>query len=157
MNVRELQAGDTPNLIRILKKTKVFKEEDVEIANELLDAAVCEVDEKEYVFFVSVSEDGKQTGFVCHGKTSITDGTYDLYWLVVDPEFQRNGVGKILLDHVENSIKKENGRLIIVETSSTKEYGPARAFYRRNKYDELARIKDYYRVGDDLVIYGKYL
>jgi hypothetical protein len=29
--------------------------------------------------------------------------------------------------------------------------------YRRRGYSEVAKIADYYRPGDDLVVYGKYL
>jgi hypothetical protein len=50
-----------------------------------------------------------------------------------------------------------SGRLIIAETSSLPRYQRTRDFYVRRGYTELAKIVDYYRPGDDLVVYGKYL
>jgi hypothetical protein len=54
-------------------------------------------------------------------------------------------------------VKSQGGRLIIAETSSRPKYEKTRKFYLSNKYEELARIKDYYQIDDDLVIYGKYV
>jgi ribosomal protein S18 acetylase RimI-like enzyme len=46
---------------------------------------------------------------------------------------------------------------VIVHTSSTTRYDKTRRFYERAGYEEVARIRDYYRRGDSLVVYGKYL
>ena len=48
------------------------------------------------------------------------------------------------------------GRLIIAETSSKPSYDGTNRFYVRNSYCEMARIRNYYEKGDDLVVYGKY-
>ena len=45
----------------------------------------------------------------------------------------------------------------MIETSSKDKYAPTRHFYQRLGYVENARIRDFYRLGDDLLIYGKYL
>jgi hypothetical protein len=47
--------------------------------------------------------------------------------------------------------------LVVAETSSQPKYEKTRRFYLTRGYAELARIRDYYRRGDDLVVYGKYL
>ena len=44
-----------------------------------------------------------------------------------------------------------------METSSTPAYDGARGFYRRNGYDEEARVRDYWTAGDDLVLFRKAL
>jgi hypothetical protein len=49
------------------------------------------------------------------------------------------------------------GRLILAETSSQMKYESTRQFYLRQGYRELSRIKDYYRLGDDLIVFGKYI
>src|SRR5881296_2125152 len=84
-----------------------------------------------------------------------TTGTYDLYWIVVDPAWQGKGVGSALLRAVEERLPTDNGRLIVVETSSRAEYAPTRAFYERRGYAPAARLPGYYARGDDLVIYLK--
>jgi len=44
-----------------------------------------------------------------------------------------------------------------VETSQKDAYDPARRFYERCGYPEHARFADFYRPGDDLVVYYKRL
>jgi hypothetical protein len=46
---------------------------------------------------------------------------------------------------------------VVAETSSQPKYENTRRFYLKCDYLEVARIRDYYKPGDDLVVYGKYL
>ena len=62
-----------------------------------------------------------------------------------------------LLRFAEEHIRAKGGRLLIAETSSTPKYEKTRAFYERKGFERRACIKDYYKPGDDLIIYGKYL
>ena len=66
------------------------------------------------------------------------------------------GDAALLLKTAEEYIQTRSGALMIVETSSTQKYERTRAFYVKYGYAELARIRQYYRPGDDLIIYGKY-
>ena len=61
-----------------------------------------------------------------------------------------------LLDAVPTAANLEfHARIIRVETSATEAYGPTRGFYASMKYTEEARIRDFYKVGDDLIILTK--
>ena len=70
---------------------------------------------------------------------------------------QGRGIGGLLNAHAENLIKNRGGRLVIAETSSQPRYEKTRRFYATHGYSELSRIRDYYKVGDDLAVFGKYL
>ena len=96
-------------------------------------------------------------GYYCIGETPMTEATYDLYWIAVDPQAHGRGIGKQLLRHCEEFIKSRGGSLVIAETSSLDKYVKTRAFYERNRYTQASRIKDYYSRGDDLVVFIKYL
>jgi ribosomal protein S18 acetylase RimI-like enzyme len=96
-------------------------------------------------------------GYYCLGPTPATRGTFDLYWIAVAPSQQGRGVGRELNRHAENLVRSMGGRLIIAETSSRPDYSGTRRFYVKAGYKEVATIQDYYKVGDDLVVYGKYL
>ncbi|MEK7828453.1 MAG: GNAT family N-acetyltransferase, partial [Deltaproteobacteria bacterium] len=86
-----------------------------------------------------------------------TDGVYDIYWIAIDPPWQGKKVGKMIMKHLENMLARENARMIIAETSSQPKYDKARLFYERLGFMEAARIRDFYRVGDDKIIYIKKL
>lgn len=94
-------------------------------------------------------------GYACYGPRALTDRTYDLYWIAVGPKTRRGGVGRTLLRAVEQEIRRLGGRLLIVETSGLPKYEPTRAFYIATGYLLEATLKDFYKDGDDLVIFTK--
>ncbi|MBI3037439.1 GNAT family N-acetyltransferase [bacterium] len=75
----------------------------------------------------------------------------------MDPSLQREGTGKILMEWVESQVLAQKGRIIVVETSGRDLYKPTRSFYLKIGYHEEARIRDFYRPGDDRVIFTKIL
>jgi aminoglycoside 6'-N-acetyltransferase I len=141
----------------MLIDSHVFTEEEVTVALELCDIALNDPGQKDYDLYSAVDEQHIVAGYYCVGPTPMTDGTFDLYWIAVAPNLHNKGVGKQLLRHAENLVRDQKGRLLIAETSSQPKYENTRKFYVNNNYTEVARVKDYYRLGDDLVVYGKYL
>ena len=87
----------------------------------------------------------------------MTDGTFDLYWIATDPAVRGQGEGHGLVAAMEAELRTRGGRLVRVETSATDDYESTRSFYERAQYREEARVRDFYRLGDDLVILGKRL
>jgi ribosomal protein S18 acetylase RimI-like enzyme len=154
--IRPLRGDDRAPLFEILKRTDVFTEDELAVAKELIDAVVETPDQKDYIINV-FEEGGVVLGYYCIGPTPATLATFDLYWIAVHPSFHGGGLGKALNTHAEELIRSRGGRLVMVETSSQPRYEKTRFFYMRRGYSELSRIRDYYRPGDDLVIYGKYL
>jgi ribosomal protein S18 acetylase RimI-like enzyme len=154
--IRPLRHSDRGPLLDILRATNVFSEQEIDVALELIDAVLDRPDQGDYIIYV-LEEAGTVLGYYCVGPTPATISTFDLYWIAVSPGTQGRGVGTALNEHAEALIRSRGGTLIMVETSSRKDYDPTRAFYRRKGYQELAQVRDYYRPSDDLVIFGKYL
>jgi ribosomal protein S18 acetylase RimI-like enzyme len=145
-----------PKLVRLLADTPEFNAADVEIALELVDAALAESGAGSYRF-VLCEEADHLLGYACFGRTPMTESCFDLYWLVVGPAARRQGVGKLLVQSVEREIQREGGRLLRVETSGLDSYRAARALYERTGYSTASRIRDFYASGNDLVVFIKYL
>ena len=154
--IRLLSREDRGPLRDLVVATGVFTEEEVEIALELIDAVLGVPEQTDYIIRVC-EEEGKVAGYYCVGPTPATEGTFDLYWVAVDPALHGKGIGRALDEHACDLIRGMSGRLIIAETSSLPRYSKTRDFYVRRGYGEIAKIADYYRPGDDLVVYGKYL
>jgi ribosomal protein S18 acetylase RimI-like enzyme len=104
---------------------------------------------------VCAERGGRLVGYTCYGLIAATEGSYDLYWIAVEAARQRAGIGAAVLAETERLIRAAGGRRIYAETSGRSEYVPTRGFYERNGYAEEARLKDFYRPGDDKVIYVK--
>lgn len=122
-------------------------------ALELIDLALTP-NNKDYQVLVA-DRDGKVVGYVCYGPTPMTQGCYDLYWIASSPEVRGQGVGAALVSAMEGDIRRRQGRLIRVETSAMEAYGPTRGFYAGMHYKEEARFRDFYKVGEDLIILAK--
>jgi ribosomal protein S18 acetylase RimI-like enzyme len=137
--------------------TTVFTQEEVECVDELWDESQAEGPENSGYYFMVDKEDGQVMGYTCYGPRALTDRTYDLYWIAVGPNARRGGVGRGLLAATENAIRKQGGRLLIVETSGLPKYEATRAFYLATGYTLEATLKDFYSDGDNLVIFTKRL
>lgn len=156
MEIRKLDRDDREKVRALLVETDVFKPAEIEVALELIDTFLDHPKQKDYEMYSCV-ETNEVLGYVCLGPTPFTGGTFDLYWLAVKPSAQRHGVGRKMLEFGEEIVGRKGGSLLITETSSQPKYLKTRTFYLHNGYTEVAQIRDYYDVGDDLVIYGKYL
>jgi len=156
--LRPLAASDREPIHRILVRTGYFTATEIETALELIDEWLTVGEPSGYLCFTaSVSEDSRVLGYVCVGPAPLTEGTYDLYWIAVDPDAQGRGVGRALLDGAEREVVRRDGRLILIETSSQELYQSTVRFYERCGYELLARIAEFYRPGDDKLVFGKYL
>lgn len=130
---------------------------------ELVDEALVKADTT-YEVLVAVDEpelpattSGQVRGYVCFGATPMTQSTFDLYWIVVDAVVRGRGLGSLLLGAVETDLRRRGARTLRIETSSLEGQGGAAAFYRRNAYEQVGQIADFYRVGDDLLTFAKRL
>lgn len=153
--LRALAPGDRAPLERLLVGTGAFRPDEIPVALELLDLGLTPGGGG-YRFVVAEC-DGRVSGYACFGATPCTLGTFDLYWIAVDKELQGRGIGKQLVGAVEQAVRAERGRLILIETGGKPAYASQRGFYASLGYREVARVPDFYEDGDDRVIYQKRL
>jgi ribosomal protein S18 acetylase RimI-like enzyme len=83
-------------------------------------------------------------------------GVYELYWIGVSPDCQRNGIGSRLLADCEALVQEAGASKLVICTSSTPATSKARAFYYAKGYlDTGTVVSDYYGPGDDKVTFVK--
>ncbi len=143
---------DLEQIRTLVKEVGVFTRVEIEVAVELLEFALTEKEPFYQFIFARVSA-GHILGYTCFGETPLTDKRFDLYWLVVSSLAQRQGLGQVLFLQTETTIREQGGQRIYAETSGTEAYAKPRAFYQKMGMCEVARIFDFYRQGDDKVIY----
>jgi ribosomal protein S18 acetylase RimI-like enzyme len=154
MHIRPVQPGDRERVREILIATARFTRQEVGWAMDLVDLALAG---REYSAHVLEDGDGTVQGYVLFAPTPMTEGVYDLYWIAVDPKQQGQGFGQLLLRFVENEVRRQAGRMLLIETSSKRSYAPTIRFYQQAGYREISRIKDFYRIEDDKVVFCKHL
>ena len=109
-------------------------------------------------YHILVAEvDSTVTGYICYGPTPLTEATWDIYWEAVAREKQDLGIGSALMESAEKEIVRSQGKLAIIETSSTPAYEKTRHFHLSHGYEIVARIPDFYSPGDDKLILHKQL
>ncbi len=150
------RAEDGLQVAEIAATAGVFTEEEVSVVEELWNAYVEQGAVASGYYFLVFRDGGQVLGFACYGPRDLAEGVYDLYWIATSIQARRRGIGRQLLDQVEEEVRRLHGRIVIVETSGTSLYKPTRDFYLGCGYEEEARIRDFYHPGDDLVIYTKH-
>jgi ribosomal protein S18 acetylase RimI-like enzyme len=151
--LRPLSPADRRRIEEITRAVRVFRKDEVPVALEVFDGAVA--GSPDYVALGAVLDE-LLVGWICWGPTPCTLGTYDLYWMAVDPAAQGVGIGSSLLRAMEGRLAG-SARLIVVETAGRPDYRPTRAFYEALGYRKAAIIPDFYAPGDDQVVYVKTL
>lgn len=155
--IRSLKKNDVRSIRKILIDTNHFNDEEINVALELIDIYIRDKNQKDYLVYVHEPNEKNITGYICYGKRPLTEGTYDLYWIAVNPEYHGKGIGSKLVQFMEDYLSQRNANLILIETSGKDSYENERRFYEKNGYLIQTVIKDFYRANDDLYIYHKYL
>lgn len=148
--------ADKLSITKILHNTSEFKPAEVVVAEELIDSYLENPAGSGYHILVA-EVDSAVAGYICYGPTPLTEGTWDIYWVVVAPEKQDQGIGSALMKSAEREILKAKGRLAIIETSSTPAYEKTRRFHISHGYEMVACIPDFYAPRDDKLILRKRL
>jgi ribosomal protein S18 acetylase RimI-like enzyme len=153
---RPLEQRDRRPIADLVQRVGNFSSDEIETALELVDEWLAGGEASDYICWVIEDDEGVR-GYVCIGPTPLTDGTFDLYWIAVDPSAQRRGYGQALTRLAEEEARARGGRLLLIETASHETYAATIRFYERVGYELVSTIPDFYKVGDDKLTFAKRL
>lgn len=157
MKIRPLLEKDRAKLLSVLIKTRAFTSAEIDVAMELIDIVLKDPVQKDYQIDCMVDDQDLAIGYICHGPTPMAQGTFDLYWIAVDPDFQEQGAGSKLVGFLEEGVKARGGRMILADTSTVPQYEKTQRFYVKNGFQQVARIPDYYQPGNDRITFCRRL
>lgn len=153
--IRPIASDDTPALIALAEASGLFgPHETEELALILAEHFSGETNSQD--IWITDDDDGL-VGVAYVAPERMTEGTWNLYLLAVHPDSQRQGRGTALLAHVEQMLAQRGERVLLVETSGLESFEYVRAFYRKSGYDEEARIREFYKAGEDKIVFRKAL
>lgn len=154
--IRPTKPDDSGAIINLAVATGLFAVDETEaLAKVLADYFSGNLDDG-HLWVIDEAE-GKLHGVAYYAPAPFADGTWDLLMIAVQPDCQRQGKGTALLRYVENALRVNGQRLLLVDTSGLPSYERTRAFYTKCGYKEEARIRDFYKAGDDKVVFRKAL
>lgn len=151
-----LKATDREAIRSMVVATKMFRPEEVTVADELVAAHLAQGNASGYWFVVAEDRARNRVcGYAAFGPIPCTKSAYDLYWIAVDPASQGLGVGKRLIESVEDRVRAAGGTCVYIDTSGRNYYKSTHLFYEACGYRRAAELSDFYAPGDSKVIYAK--
>lgn len=151
--IRPLVRGDLPRVAYLVDANAMFPSE---MLGDMT-AAFFAGDSDAHRWIVAEREGSVVEGVAYTVPEPLTEGTWNTLCICVDPAAHGRGTGSALMGHIEDQLRGEGARVLLVETSGTPGFARTRAFYDGLGYEREARIRDYYTAGDDKIIFRKAL
>ena len=151
-NIRPLKPSDLIKLSLILERTALFPPDMLEeMASPFFSETNCSD------LWLVCEQQGSLVGFSYCVHEKLTEGTWNVLAIAVLPEMQNQGLGGLLMEHIEQTLKRRHSTTLLVETSSLSEYEGARKFYESIGYEKEAVIRDFYAKDDHKIVFWKSL
>lgn len=153
--IRPIIPNDTAALIALVEAIGLFQPNQLDELGAML--ADYFSDNSDSDRFWIADDDNGPVGIAYCESEPMTDQTWNLQLIAIRPDRQGQGRGTVLMRYVEQTLTARGGRMLLVETSGLPSFERTRAFYRKCGYDEEARIRDFYKAGEDKIVYRKAL
>ena len=149
-DIRKVMVADLEGLKKVLDSSGLFPPE---YLSDMISEYLSNPGSEE-IWFTYV-QDSEPIGFGYCVPEKLTDGTYNLLAITVDKISQGNGIGSKMLKYLEDELKRQQKRILIVDTSSSEDFVLTRSFYLKAGYTNAATIKDFWKDGEDKVTFYK--
>jgi ribosomal protein S18 acetylase RimI-like enzyme len=152
MTIRELARADREAVRAMLVDCRAFSDTEVQVALEMVDDGL-----KGDYTLLAVEIEGKLSAYACLGPARTTASAWYLYWICVERSVQGSGVGRMLQAGLEEAVRKSGGDRLVVEASGRADNARVARFYRQAGFAQVGCIPDFYKPGDDCIVYCKIL
>ena len=126
----EVRETDVAAVLRVVTATGVFSAEEIGIAEELVQDHLNRGAEASGYYFLFADGPGGLEGYTCFGPIPGTVRRWELYWIAVDPDARRGGLGRRLQRASEEAVRTMGGVFMVAETSTKPAYAAAREIGR---------------------------
>jgi ribosomal protein S18 acetylase RimI-like enzyme len=150
--IKAVTKSDIDGLKKVVDSSELFP-------SEYLDEMISDYfnnPETQDIWFTYIDNDQQVAIGYCVPE-KLTDGTYNLLAIGVSQDAQRTGIASQMMNYIEQLLKQKDGRILIVETSSDDAQIGARNFYKKIGYTQAAVIKDFWKDGEDKIVFWKKL
>ena len=151
--IRPITRGDSAAVTDLSVASGLFPADEAEVLDKMIaDYFAGNVDEGHACL---IDEEDEPLGVAYYQPKSAADRVWDLTLIAVRSDRQGQGRGAALMQHVEDTLRADDQRLLLVETSGVPDFELTRKFYEKLGYQKEARVRDFYAAGDDMIIFRK--
>ncbi len=150
--IRNIAKRDIPHLKNVIDSTGLFP-------SELLDDMIADYfnNSNSSDIWLTLELEGAPVVIAYCAPERLTSGTYNLYLIAVSKDHQGKGLGSSMMQYIEQLLKEQGNRVLLVETSGLPEFELTRRFYDKSNYQREAVIREFYQAGEDKIIFWKKL
>ncbi|KOY86445.1 acetyltransferase [bacterium 336/3] len=150
--IRTITQNDIQELKNVIHSTELFPSE---LLDEMVQSFLDGQNTQEV--WITKEIDNKPVAVAFYAPEKVTDRTYNVYLIAIHKDFQGRGIGSELMTYIEETLQRQGGRILIVETSSLPNFEQTRKFYDKLQYQREAIIRDFYQEGEHKIVFWKKL
>ncbi|MCL6445561.1 MAG: GNAT family N-acetyltransferase [Alicyclobacillus sp.] len=155
IKIRTMVKEDYDAVINIISE---YNKEHGEIAKSEFYECFFGANEEKQTFHVAVTEEGKVVGVMGYKPDRQgAEGVYWAVWLYIHPTYRRLGIATKLWRSIEEALVKLGGRKCYLDVGNEHDQPEAVAFHKRQGFTVEGIMKDYWRDGEDMMLFGKRL
>ncbi len=153
--IRPAKLSDRDAMTKLFSALNLFDTDELKFMSDLIDSYFDGTLGEGHYWIVG--GDNTMVSAAYYAPESFGQNVYNLYFIGVLPNLQGQGTGSLMLRYVENHLQELGQRLLLIETSGLANFAKTREFYLKNNYEKEATIREYYKEGDDKIIFRKKL
>jgi N-acetylglutamate synthase-like GNAT family acetyltransferase len=115
MIIRAATNADLPAMKAVLEATDLFPSD---LLDGMMAGYLCATAEERWL----VADDGEVAGLAYVAAQRLTEGTFNLLAMAVLPDRQGQGIGRMIVAHVQAALAADGARVLLVETSGLPSY-----------------------------------
>lgn len=105
-----------------------------------------------------IAQMGTETiGFYYARQEEMAHNVWNMLIIAVDRNNQSKGIGRALIAHLEQTLRDQNQRILIIDTSSDDQFIKTQKFYQDLGFKRTATIPDFWADGEDKITFYKRL
>ncbi|QJB58442.1 GNAT family N-acetyltransferase [Pseudodesulfovibrio sp. zrk46] len=154
--VAGITADDVETFLNMAAASGLFSSDAMMTAEDMAwDSAYGDGNESHSFLKAVINDSGseKAIAFICFGPIPYWPGNYEMYAIVVEPQFQRLGIGTALVSEMFRQTTVETGNRVYLETGTEKKFENARRFYEANDFIQQNRYIKQFTPNDGGVVY----
>ncbi len=149
-------ANDVSSLVQLARDIGTFTDEEIDCLQNDLFEYLQELKDGNSEDIVLTLRIGREiVGLRFSGPLPMTDRSWMLFWILVAPAYQGKGLGRLMLSLVSDQVQMHDGRLLLIETSDSAAFAPARSVYEKSGFKQVAHLEDFYEEGQGKCIFGR--